>query len=175
MKLNKKDKEIIYMIAYHVSTKEYCIGEIVNSNNYYDVTLRRGNEWVEELLERYRPKSCPNRLKCVFSFEKVETLGFYSDYLDSLDLQFYEVELLSNPCKSPMVLCGHIQKNRNSSSDLLSKLATEYWSNTLEWNFIELLCGSFRIIRRLDRPSILEKVLGMGMYEKDKATAKTLK
>jgi len=163
------------MTAYHISSKQYRIGEIVDSNNYFDITLRRGNEWVEELLERYRPKSCPNRLKSVFSFDKIEALGFYSDYLASNNLQFYEVELLSTPCKSPLVLCGYIQKNSNLSSDLLSKLATEYWSATMKWNFLELLCDSFKIVRQVNRPNISEKVLGMGMYEKDKIIAKTIK
>lgn len=160
------------MIAYHVSTKQYEIGEIVTSNNYLDVTLRRGNEWVEKLLESYRPNSSPNRLKCVFSFEKIEALGFYSDFLTSNNLQFYEVELLSIPCKSPMVLCGYIQNNKDK--DLLAKLSIEYWSNTKNWNFLELLSDSFKIVRHLNRPNIAEKLIGMGMYEKDKTIAKSI-
>ena len=64
------------MNAYHVSKEKFEIGEIVNYNNYFDITLRRGNEWVEVLLKKYRPRLDPNRLKCVFSFEKVEALAY---------------------------------------------------------------------------------------------------
>lgn len=163
------------MIAYHVSIHQYEIGEVITSNNYFDVTIRRGNEWVEKLLENYRPKSYPNRLKCVFSFERIEALGYYSDLLSSNNLQFYEVELFSYPCKSPMVMCGYIQKNKNKGQESLTKLSTEYWANTMNWNFLELLSDSFKIVDRLNRPNISEKVIGMGMYEKDKAIAGTIK
>ena len=163
------------MTAFHVSTKQYKIGEIISSNNYLDITQRRGNKWVEELLENYRPRLYPNRLKCVFSFAKIEALAFYSDYLNSNDLNYYEVELLNNPISCPMILCGYIQKNKNEDSDLLSKLAVEYWSKMLDWNFLELLCDSFKIVHQLNKPNISDKVLGMGMYEKDKKIAKTIK
>jgi hypothetical protein len=163
------------MTAYHVSKEQYEIGVVISNNNYFDVTLRRGNEWVEKLLENYRPKSCPNRLKCVFSFEKIEALGYYSDLLSLNNLQFYEVELLSYPCKSPMVLCEYIQKNRNNGQDLLAKLAIEYWGNTMNWNFLELLSDSFKIVDRLNRPNISKKVIGMGMYKKDETIAGSIK
>lgn len=163
------------MKAYHVSKEQYEIGAVITSNNYFDVTLRRGNEWVETLIENYRPKSCPNRLNCVFSFEKIEALGYYSDLLSLASLQFYEVELLNIPCKSPMILCGYIQKNKNREKDFLAKLAIEYWSNTLNWNFLELLSDSFKILDRLNRPNISEKIVGMGMYKKDEIIAGAIK
>lgn len=163
------------MIAYHVSNEKYEIGKIVTTNNYFDVTLRRGNEWVEKLLENYRPRLYPNRLNCVFSFEKIEALAFYSDRLNSNDLKYYEVELLNNPVKCPMILCGYIQENKDKELDLLSKYAIEYWISTMGWNFLELLCDSFKVVRQLNRPNITEKVMGMGLYEKDKSIAKTMK
>lgn len=162
-------------IGYHVSEKEYDIGEVVSSNNYIDITLSRGNSWVENLLESHRPKSYPNRKVCVFTFDSIDALGYYSDYLTANNIKYYKVELLDTPYICPMFLCGFIQKNQGKEKEYLDKLAIEYWCNTMGWNFNEQLCGSFRILEYIPKPTILQKLNGMGMYNKDEAIALKIK
>ena len=162
------------MIAYHVSTENYEVGRIITTNNYFNVTLMRKNEWVEDLLESNRPTLYPKRTECVFSFAKIEELAYYSDRRGSQDLKYYEVELLSRPIKCPMILCQSIKQNKEKGVDVLNSLAIEYWGNTLDWNFYELLCDSFKVVGQINAPNIREKIIGMGMYEKDKIIAEQL-
>jgi hypothetical protein len=160
----------LYMPAYHVSPTKYELGEIVNSNTYNDVTELRGNGWVEQLLENHRPQHYPKRSDCVFTFDNLDALGYYADYLIG-DLIYYEVELLDVFYSFPMCLCGFIQQRREESEDYLSSLAAEYWANTMEWNYYEQLCSSFRIERIISKPTIWQKLTGMGMYKNDLALA----
>jgi len=155
------------MTTYHVSTKKYNIGNIVKSNNYYEVSLSRNNEWVENILEKHRPQNYPNRKQCVFSFENIDEFGYYSDYLTG-DLNYYEVEILDSPIKCPMVLCDFIKTANNKDYD---KLAVEYWNKTKNWNFLELLCGSFKIVGLITKPAIIQKLAGRKKYKDDEQIA----
>jgi hypothetical protein len=71
----------------------------------------------------------------------------------------------------PYVLCGLIQRSQDKEADYRDRLAIEYWSNTMGWNFMEQLCTSFEIKRLIPKPTIYEKLMGRALYQKDNSIA----
>jgi len=161
------------MICFHVSNRNYEPGEIIKSNDYLKVTKERGNEWVEHLLEQFKPETAPSRIKCVFTFLDLEQALAYGVTLNE-QVNYYQVEITDNPIRCPMVLCEFIRKSKGKNQLYLRSLCEEYWTPSQDWQFFELLSDQFVVIERLQISDFSPKFMGSTRYLGDKERAKNL-
>ncbi|GEM_PF-5823230 len=160
------------MINFYVSSKKIPVGTQINGSTYYEsVTKKRNNEWVESILEKKRPVESPRRLDCVYSFKEVEDLAYYGDWLYG-QVYYHKVETSVDVIACPMVIIGLIQSNEQIEEVVQNKLAEEYWNSQLEWNILEYLSSSFVVLEEIEPPALLNKVEGMGRYNRDISLAK---
>lgn len=159
------------MTTFHVSSTNYEPGTVVNSNDYIIVTKERGNEWVEHLLDKFRPESMPSRLKCVYTFQDIEQALIYGTTLNK-EVNYYQVEIPDITLKCPMVLCEFIRKSQGKNQSYLRSLCEEYWTPKQDWQFFELLSDQFVVIERLQISDWSPKFMGEARYQGDKERAK---
>lgn len=159
------------MKTYHVSEELYPVGRVVSTNNYFEITKQRGNQWIEALLLRHKPEIAPSRIKCVFTFPDLEQALAFGATLNH-EVNYYTVEIDDNPFCCPMVLCGTLEKEKAARSEILESLAKEYWNPVREWAFYEYLSSTFTVVERLE--NVDSQLLGWGIarYQGDKVNAK---
>ncbi|MBL7839214.1 MAG: hypothetical protein JNJ75_03645 [Cyclobacteriaceae bacterium] len=153
------------MISYHVSKEDYSPGAIVSTNKYFEITVARGNEWVEDVLERHRPEGAPSRSTCVFTFPELQLALAYGSRLPQ-PVYYYVVEIPDKHHKCPMVLCEAI-RSRGRYDGITQQLCKEYWTPTLEWQVYELLTSSFKVIEKLQLTDFSERSMGIARYMGD--------
>lgn len=99
----------------HVSPLNYKIGENVNYKRSIETNDHRANLLlgaIEGQLEKYRPSSKPNRLKCVYMFKDVKDAHkWFRQFEQYTQNQYlYEVVPGSKPHKANMKIVEQIEK-----------------------------------------------------------------
>lgn len=156
------------MKLYHVSCKEYEIGEKFISKTptpYHSKKVEKGEGWVDLKLNEFKPEGAPNRDQCYYAFDSLDNCSaFIENEKCSTEggPYFYEVKMI-NPIGAPMRLNQVILK-KGEDSDEIESIAQEYWNPTLEWKFMEYLSFEMEILDRVDAPGMMEKLRGKSNY-----------
>lgn len=162
------------MSLFHVSCKEYQIGEIINANDfestkYYENATDNQKNWIDDFLDNIKPTNAPERRKTVFAFDSLDNCSSFKNKCEG-EVYYYKVEML-NPIGCPMCLTDALVEN---NEELNNRIGEEYWSPTKEWKYLEYLSSQMTVIERLPKPNFMNSAKGMTNYIADKNLAKEI-
>jgi hypothetical protein len=157
------------MELFHISCKNYNIGEIINSDSfgqteYYRNSTLRGKNWIDDFLDSQRPADYPARKSSLFAFDCISNCSaFINLSFKGLKAKYYKVKM-SSPIALPMCLTDSLIVD---SLEHNIKIAKEYWQPTEEWNILEYLSNQMEILEVLNEASMEEKNRGSLNYQHD--------
>jgi hypothetical protein len=131
---------------FHISCEKYKVGDIINApeeTNYHKNTKDNGYEWVDLLLDSFKPEVAPSRKSTLYAFDNPNLcVVFFGSRKCANEGPFlYRVRML-DPIKVPMSIVGCISKNEYDNE----KLAQEYWCLTEEWGLYEYLSIQMEVL-----------------------------
>jgi len=138
-----------------------------NETFYYRNRKQSGDNWVDDLLDKYKPMNAPSRKQTFYAFDSLANCYRFNKSLGNKNktVFYYKVKLY-NPYKTVMSLTDFIFKLGKNSSEL-DKIAQEYWFPSLDWKFYEYLSNKMTIIETLSEPDYLSKIQGDCNYNND--------
>jgi hypothetical protein len=190
------------MELFHVSFREYVVGQTYYASNPINYHLRcvvRGEGWVNETLDKYRPAGMPSRISSFYACDNFDNCQSQIDNerIENKNPIFYKVEM-DCPKGFPLALAHRLkyigQKTTtwletlyDNAPELLEndfiediqrvnkakKCIDEYWSPTHRWKNLEFLSPTMKIVDILPNPGRLTGV-GSNNYCFDSDLAKSL-
>jgi hypothetical protein len=162
---------------YHATLKEYKRGERVTLENEVAPFTRELDDNKKEVyweFERLRPAKAKSRKRGFFACSELPFCSFDFAVANKVDplpsRRFYVVEMPS-PSAVPIVLVNIAYR---ASEDQRTKVITEYWSPTEEWQFLEYIDDEMTIIHEI-APSSSDMVRGAKwLYQLDYDKARIL-
>ncbi len=156
------------MELFHISCKNYNIGEIINSDSfglteYYHISTFSGKNWIDDFLDSQRPAGYPARKSSLFAFDCISNCSAFMINFRGLKAKYYKVKMTS-PIALPMLLTDSLIVD---SLEYNMKIAKEYWQPTEEWKILEYLSNQMIILEVLIETSEVEKVRGSMNYQHD--------
>lgn len=148
------------MVLYHASQSEFEPGQVIRSvkPSAFSLTITaEGKEWVENILERFRPRSLIPRREALYAFDAAGAVARFAageqyQRADDRPWYFYEVEMQSSS-RHPMYLVDLIyQADLNKDDENAETVAREYWTPRHAWREFEYLDREMRILARIDQP-----------------------
>ncbi len=164
------------MILYHASYKIFEIGQTYIAERetpYFLEKQSQGMEWVDLLLNEYKPEHAPLRQQTFFACDSVENCYAFISSKSNVDIApiYYKVEM-DNPVKCVMCLTD-IFRHVSSDDPNRPVYAKEYWSPTQEWRYYEYLSKRMTILEIVSEPDIILKNKGKVNYNADKDLRKS--
>jgi len=163
------------LILFHASYKIFEVGQtyVADKETPYFLEKRsQGMDWVDLLLNEYKPDKAPIRQQTFFACDKVENCYAYiSSRRQVVGMPIYYKVEMENPAKGVMCLTDIFPKFEKQNPSLRT-YAEEYWSPTLEWKYYEYLSNQMKIIEILNEPDIIMKSVGNNNYMMDQELRK---
>lgn len=162
------------MSYYHVSCKDYEIGQTISANNfanteYYENAVNMSTNWIDDYLDDSRPENAPERKKTLFAFDKLENAAAFKNKCEG-EVFFYKVDM-ANPIAAPMCLTDVLVVN---DDELNQRVKEEYWNSTKDWKYLEYLSTEMVIVTKLNKPNFIQRSKGLTDYISDKELAKDM-
>lgn len=135
------------MRLFHITNKVYEIGAPVSINDYegevcYYHLSHPDYQWINDVLDKYKPVEFPYRKKCIYAFDMIENC--YSFAYGKEGMHCYEVEM--DACGGfPMALTDRLRKDKYDQ-DVCKAISEEYWNPKNEWKYLEYLGNEMIII-----------------------------
>ena len=164
------------MELFHVSCKNYKVGELIISENfketeYYKESESKNMNWIDDFLDSTRPEGYPKRQSSLFAFDCIDNcFAFIDGPIRRKGIKYYKVKM-NNPIGCPMCLTDSLVQDDYEHN---TKIAKEYWSPKEDWKFMEYLSNSMEIIEILEDPIFEEKIKGKFNYNQDYQKRKKL-
>lgn len=160
------------MELYHVSFKKYEVGKTYTASNpigYHLRAIQKGEGWVNDILDEYRPDGTPSRISSFYACDILENCVAYigNKTIEGKEPIYYKVKMECT-IGFPMVMVDRIKCLGNDTSKILPYI-DEYWNPTLDWKYLEFLSSTMTIIEILSEPFGLFK--GKRNYEVDRDLA----
>ncbi|MHA7842055.1 MAG: hypothetical protein ACX93I_01965 [Winogradskyella sp.] len=165
------------MPLYYISNTKYNVGDLLplkeEDNRYHKLKKEEGKEWVNDVLDNEKPEGFPFRRTAYYAFDDPDYCIYYykAEMTGNEQVYLYEVEL-TNQITAPMRLTQTILNNEGKN-ELIEELAREYWNPTKNWNFLEYLGNTMKIVAVLevdiDKPlfHIQERYINDGQIAKN--------
>lgn len=159
------------MELYHVSCKEYNVGNKLTSNllgetEYYQKSVESGQNWIDEYLDSKSPDGFPTSTSCLFAFDSIGNCYAFMKDRCPKGIKYYKV-IMPNPISAPMCLTDALRKAKNFDEESKEKIAQEYWEPTQHWKYKEYLDVEMEILEVLQEPNFMEKIKGQNSYQYD--------
>lgn len=157
------------MELFHISSNNYNIGKIINSDSfgqteYYRTSTLWGKNWIDDFLDSQRPLGYPARKSSLFAFDCISNCSaFMEKSFKGRIAKYYKVKM-SSPFALPICLTDSLIRD---SLEHNIKIATEYWHPTEEWKFLEYLSNQMEILEVINESSEDEKIRGCLNYQHD--------
>ncbi|MBI9036929.1 MAG: hypothetical protein JEY97_02240 [Bacteroidales bacterium] len=153
------------MDLFHVSCKPYKKGTFISSEEfehteYYNNSIKKGQNWIDEYLDSIRPDGTPERKKTLFTFDSLGNCFVFKKGQCPDGLNYYKVKMV-NPIGCPMCLTDKLKKD---SEEYNKRIGAEYWSPKKKWKFLEYLSDEMQIIEIMAEPDSMEKIKGQCNY-----------
>lgn len=168
------------MIVYHITDKEYELGQIVDVNDFdgysnYHLGLTASQRAINEYLSDNRPTGEPSRQLCLYAFEKPEYCIYFrkNDISRGQTMHLYKCEMNSLQ-GHPMILVNQFSNTLESN---WGKLKNEYWHPTKVWKLKEQMAEEMRILEEIPITSTLRSssfMIGNNDYADDSVMARRL-
>lgn len=114
------------MSYYRIDRRDFEVGDVITPNAAFIANIGETRRQTEELLERERPVTKPNRNEIVKLFDSFAAARKY--WILDPDSKFYEVEIeeedILHRGNYPLVE----QLAKETSAEIRNELATQYWN-----------------------------------------------
>ena len=163
------------MILYQVSYRIFNIGDkliATTTTPYFLQKQQSGDEWVDTILNSYKPINTPDREFTFFACDAVENCyAFIADKIGVLGNPIYYKIEMQEPVKAVMCITDLILKS--GAADInIPDYASEYWTPTLELKYFEYLANEMEIIEIVNGPDVILKNKGKNNYMLDRELRK---
>ena len=144
--------------VFHVSTKVYVPSQVIAvppgvNTEFHQRLVASGDDQAEARLEVGRPQNAQTRLTTQYAFDDIfDCWNYGMKQYEGHELHYYRAEM-ENPTIVPMALVDVIKKVAGATPAQMATLVAEYWMPTLNWQVMEYLSGSMRIIEELPQPT----------------------
>lgn len=163
------------MILYHVSRKVYVVGDVINANEfsnvteYYEKSEKENKNWIDDYLDSMKPQNAPSRKRVIYAFDSLANCGAFM-VNNITDFNYYKVEM-KEPVACPMCLTDNLEENNSEKNATIAK---EYWNPTESWKFLEYLSEEMTIVEILPPPNFIEVASGKMAYGSDRTLSNKL-
>lgn len=164
------------MKLFHITDREYPIGEVVSIDGFGGDTCfyhqKHGeHQWINDFLDLYRPAGYPSRKRCIYAFDQPGHCFAFLYDTPIAGYHCYEIEM-DAVGGFPMILTGKLNDYKNNDI-VLKAMAEEYWHPTQTWHFCEFIGERMTIISEVKRCSLACAFSGQA-YMMDNERAKSL-
>jgi hypothetical protein len=155
---------------FHVTSRSYAVGEKLiastEKSNSFHRAEKKGLDWVEGILDKYRPDDAPSRCTAIFTFDEIKFCGLYVVTESIANPVYYKLEVQSS-WKAPMAMVNRINKLGKAMSFKHIVAAKEYWRPTMDWNCYEFLVNEAVVLDKCDPPPSVDIKNAKSLYFKD--------
>lgn len=159
-------------VYFHASANVYEPGQTIaveGESRYASRVRARGHGWVNEFLDRHAGATGkPARVTSSYCCEHAGCCAAFAESDEHLRTGFclYEVRTIGRVHRAPMVLVGRMLKFETNAARL-GAIASEYWSPTQDWKYLEVLTDGLQVVRRVVSPEIHVVASGQQRYADD--------
>lgn len=159
------------MILFHASYNQFEVGQTYLADSdtpYFLEKQAQGMDWVDLLLNKYKPVSAPPRQRTFFACDSVENcFAFISNRPRVGETPIYYKVEMENPAKGVMCITDIFRKVDRDDPNI-PVYAQEYWTPTQEWRYFEYMSASMKILEIVDEPEFILKIRGKENYTSDR-------
>jgi hypothetical protein len=163
-------------LFYHASSQIFKNGDLLTNPS----PVTTGPNAVRE-LQAARPPGAPARDACFFACENpenavrfLEAERAWKGTLASQHTHVYTVQFPAGLWKGPMAIIGAIEKRVAAGAPPFNRLVTEYWTQTLTWQFFEVFGPEMLIVSSVSAPSFASLCAATIRYQGDHSQAASL-
>lgn len=159
------------MTLFHASYETFEVGRTYSADRvtpYFLEKQSQNMDWVDILLNEYKPDHAPMRQQTFFACDSVENCFAYISSRPRIgELPIYYKVEMENPVKAVMCITD-IFRNVDINDPAIPVYANEYWYPSQEWRYYEYLSDSMQILEVVQEPDFILKNRGKMNYSADR-------